>query len=155
MQVLYAEHSGFCFGVSRAIDLVNKAAERNRRVFTFGNIIHNEQVVNELASRGILAVETVQDLEAGDTLVIRAHGAPPEVFEACAKKGVSVIDATCPFVRRIHRIVERASAAGEPVVILGKPTHPEVIGIKSRAGERAATVRSADEAAARVRPHGF
>ena len=148
MRVLYAEHGGFCFGVSRAIDLVNRAAEQSPRVFTYGNIIHNEQVVNELASRGILAVESVQDLEAGDTLVIRAHGAPPEVFDACEEKGVRVIDATCPFVKRIHRIVERASAAGEPVVILGKPTHPEVIGIKSRAGERAVTVRSVEEAEA-------
>ena len=148
MRVLYAEHGGFCFGVSRAIDLVNRAAEQSPRVFTYGNIIHNEQVVNELASRGILAVESVQDLKAGDTLVIRAHGAPPEVFEACAQNGVAVIDATCPFVKRIHRIVERASAAGEPAVILGKPTHPEVIGIKSRAGERAVTVRSVEEAEA-------
>ena len=148
MQVYFAEHGGFCFGVSRAIDLVNKAAEQNRRVFTYGKIIHNEQVTDELASRGIFAIGSLDELQAGDTLVIRAHGAPQEVFRACEEKGVKVVDATCPFVKRIHRIVEQASAAGEPVVILGKAAHPEVIGIKSRADERAVTVGSAEEARA-------
>lgn len=146
MNILLAKHSGFCFGVSRAIELVNRAAETDARVFTYGKIIHNESVVNELASRGILAVESVDALSAGDTLVIRAHGAPPEVFAACAEKGVRVIDATCPFVKRIHRIVERAAEAGERVAILGKPTHPEVIGIRSRAGSDAAVLSCAEDA---------
>ena len=148
MQVLFAQHGGFCFGVSRAIDLVNRAAEQSDRVFTYGKIIHNEQVVGELEARGIRAVDGIDALEAGDTLVIRAHGAPPQVFDACRNKGVNVIDATCPFVKRIHRIVEHASAAGEAVVILGKATHPEVIGIKSRAGADAVTVGSLAEAEA-------
>ena len=125
MKVLLAKHSGFCFGVSRAIELVNEAAASDARVFTFGKIIHNERVVNELETRGIKAVDSLDALSAGDVLVIRAHGAPEDVFRACEEKGVRVIDATCPFVKRIHRIVGRASAAGERVVILGKPTHPE------------------------------
>lgn len=135
MRVLVAKHSGFCFGVSRAIELVNDAARDGARVFTYGKIIHNESVVNALEARGIHAVGSIDALQPGDTLVIRAHGAPPEVTKACEEKGVRVIDATCPFVRRIHRIVEKA--AGERVAILGKPTHPEVIGIKSRAGSDA------------------
>ncbi len=146
MRVYFAEHGGFCFGVSRAIELVNQAAEQKPRVFTYGKIIHNEQVTDELASRGIFAIEDLSALQAGDTLVIRAHGAPPEVFEACERMGVAVVDATCPFVRRIHKIVERARDAGEPVVILGKATHPEVIGIKSRAGRDAITVSSLADA---------
>ena len=146
MKVLLAKHSGFCFGVSRAIELVNKAAETNPRVFTYGKIIHNERVVNELEARGIRAVESLDGLRAGDVLVIRAHGAPEDVFRACAQKGVCVIDATCPFVKRIHKIVERAAAEGDRVVILGKPTHPEVVGIRSRAGENAVTISDAAEA---------
>ncbi len=146
MQVLFAKHSGFCFGVSRAIELVNKAAEGHARVFTFGKIIHNEGVVAELEQRGIFAVESVDALRAGDTLVIRAHGAPPEVFRACGEKEIRVIDATCPFVKRIHRIVERAAQNGERVAILGKPTHPEVVGIRSRAGENAAVLTCAEDA---------
>ena len=146
MKVCFAEHGGFCFGVSRAIDLVNEAAKGHPRVFTYGKIIHNEQVVDELASRGVRAIGDVNALEPGDTLVIRAHGAPTEVFRACEQKGVAVIDATCPFVKRIHRIVERASAAGETVVILGKSEHPEVIGIRSRAGKNAITIGSVGEA---------
>ncbi len=146
MQVLMAKHSGFCFGVSRAIELVNRAAEGDARVCTFGKIIHNEGVVRELESRGIFAVDSVEALSEGDTLVIRAHGAPPEIFRACAEKGVRVVDATCPFVKRIHRIVERANACGERVAILGKPTHPEVIGIRSRAGENAVVLTGAADA---------
>ncbi len=140
MRILLAKHSGFCFGVSRAIGLVNKAAEENARVFTYGRIIHNERTVGELEARGIHAVDSIDMLAAGDTLVIRAHGAPPEVFRACEEKGVRVIDATCPFVKRIHRIVGRAAEKGERVAILGKPEHPEVIGIRSRAGENAAVL---------------
>lgn len=148
MQVLLAKHSGFCFGVSRAIELVNRAAENDARVCTFGKIIHNEGVVKELENRGIFAVESVDALNAGDTLVIRAHGAPPEVFSACEERGVHVVDATCPFVKRIHRIVERAAANGERVAILGKPTHPEVIGIKSRAGKDAVVLTGVEDAEA-------
>ena len=148
MRVLLAKHSGFCFGVSRAIELVYRAAENDARVCTFGKIIHNEGVVRELEDCGIFAVESVDDLRAGDTLVIRAHGAPPEVFSACEEKGVRVVDATCPFVKRIHKIVERANAGGERVAILGKPTHPEVIGIKSRAGKEAVVLTCEEDAEA-------
>jgi len=146
MKVLLAKHSGFCFGVSRAIELVNEAAASNARVFTYGKIIHNERVVNELEARGIRAVDSIDGLSPGDVLVIRAHGAPEEVLSACAEKGIRVIDATCPFVKRIHRIVESADAAGDRVIILGKPSHPEVVGIKSRAGKNAVTVSDASEA---------
>lgn len=150
MQVLFAKHSGFCFGVSRAIELVNGAAAENARVFTFGKIIHNEGVVAELEARGIFAVESLDTLSEGDTLVIRAHGAPPEVFCACEEKGVRVVDATCPFVKRIHRIVEQAAQKGERVAILGKPTHPEVVGIRSRAGENAVVLTGTEDAEALV-----
>ncbi len=146
MRVLMAKHSGFCFGVSRAIERVNAAAETGAHVFTYGKIIHNEGVVAELEARGIHAVDSIEGLHAGDTLVIRAHGAPPEVFSACGQKGVRVIDATCPFVKRIHRIVEQAAEKGERVAILGKPVHPEVIGIKSRAGENAVILTGPEDA---------
>ena len=146
MRVLFAKHSGFCFGVSRAIELVNGAAEQNARVFTYGKIIHNEGVVAELEARGIHAVEFLDALSAGDTLVIRAHGAPPEVFRTCEEKGVRIVDATCPFVKRIHRIVEQAAGNGERVAILGKPTHPEVVGIRSRAGKNAVVLTGTADA---------
>ncbi len=148
MRILAAKHSGFCFGVSRAIELVNEAAKGDSRVFTYGKIIHNESVVKNLEARGIRAIDSTDTLEAGDTLVIRAHGAPPEVFRICEEKNVRVIDATCPFVKRIHKIVERAAAAGERVAILGKPTHPEVIGIRSRAGANAVILTGPEDARA-------
>ena len=108
MRVLLAKHSGFCFGVSRAIELVYRAAENDARVCTFGKIIHNEGVVRELEDCGIFAVESVDDLRAGDTLVIRAHGAPPEhhalsgnrtiplLFFSLLRKNQSLADALFP-----------------------------------------------------------
>ncbi len=146
MRLLVAKHGGFCFGVSRAIRLVNEAAQTEARVFTYGRIIHNEHVVNDLEARGIRAIGSLDEIGAGDTLVIRAHGAPPEVFSACEEKGVRVIDATCPFVKRIHRIVEQAAERGERVAILGKPEHPEVIGIFARAGSDAAILTGTEDA---------
>ena len=157
MKVLVGEHSGFCFGVQRAVDLAQKAA-LNGVVYSYGNIIHNEDVVEQLRREGVVPIEDVSALHAGDTLVIRAHGAPPALYRECEKKGVRVIDATCPFVMRIHRIVERAAANGERILIAGKADHPEVIGIVGSAGENvrvletpeAAQTEKADQAATLV-----
>ena len=148
MQLLLAKHSGFCFGVSRAIELAKQASEGSSRVFTYGALIHNERVVEQLKSQGIVPIESLDSLKPGDTLVIRAHGAPPEVQASCEANGVHVIDATCPFVMRIHKIVERAAKDGACVVILGKPSHPEVVGIFSRAGSNARIVQDEREAEA-------
>jgi len=134
---------GFCFGVRRAVDLAR--AQAVRPVYTYGKLIHNETVVAELAGEGIFAVEDLSSLQSGDTLIIRAHGAPPVIFSDCAARGVTVVDATCPFVRRIHRIVEDAQAR---VFIAGKAAHPEVIGIRSRAGEDCVVLESAADAMA-------
>lgn len=146
MKVLVAKHSGFCFGVSRAVEMAERLGAQSDRVRTFGNIIHNERVVEELKEKGVLPVEDLDGLSKGDTLIIRAHGAPPRIFEACQARGIETVDATCPFVKRIHRLVERAAKEGRRVFILGKPTHPEVIGIKERAGEHVTVLSSLEEA---------
>ena len=134
MQVIVAKNLGFCFGVRRAVEIAEK---QRAPVFTYGNIIHNEQVVQELRTKGIVPVSDLETLAPGDSLVIRAHGAPPELFAVCAEKGIAVVDATCPYVKRIHRIVEQAGASGQPVFIAGKPDHPEVVGIAGWAGQAA------------------
>ncbi|MDO4564334.1 MAG: bifunctional 4-hydroxy-3-methylbut-2-enyl diphosphate reductase/30S ribosomal protein S1 [Clostridia bacterium] len=133
MKVILAQNMGFCFGVRRAVEMARSQAKRP--VYTYGAIIHNESVVEELKAEGIIPIESMNGLGAGDTLVVRAHGAPPALFERCADLGIEVVDATCPFVKRIHRIVERASAAGLRVFIAGKRDHPEVLGTASRAGD--------------------
>ena len=148
MRILVAKNSGFCFGVRRAVDMATELAGRGKPVYTYGHIIHNETVVEQLKEQGILPAESVDALNAGDTLIVRAHGAPPELYSACSERGIRLVDATCPFVKRIHRIVEKAHAEGRTVLIAGKPDHPEVIGIRGWAGDGAAVFRTADEAEA-------
>ena len=128
MRVIVARNAGFCFGVRRAVELARQEARDRGRVYTWGKLIHNDAVVEELAGEGILPVDSLESLRPGDTLIIRAHGAPPSLFEDCASRGIRTVDATCPFVHRIHPIVREAAEKGIPVYIAGKRTHPEVMG---------------------------
>jgi len=144
MRILVGKHSGFCFGVKRAVEMAQEEAKQGK-VYTYGNIIHNETVIEELRQQGIEPVQTLEGLQAGDTIIIRAHGVPPEVYAACETRGIRVVDATCPFVRRIHRLVSKAADAGRHVFIVGKADHPEVIGIYGHAGARAAVLETAED----------
>ena len=123
-----ADSAGFCFGVQRAVDAVNELLEQGRRVCTLGPIIHNPQMVESLAKRGVEIVEKPEDSPHDATLVIRSHGVPQSVYDDIEKQGLSVHDATCPFVAKIHRIV--SEAVGAFVLIAGDEGHPEVIGIR-------------------------
>lgn len=143
MRILLAKNSGFCFGVRRAVEMAEQCAAECGTVYTYGNIIHNESVVRELAEKGVHSVDSLESLNAGDTLIIRAHGAPPDVYDACEKKGIRLIDATCPYVKRIHNIVQKAAESGNTVLIAGKANHPEVIGIRGWAGGNAFVLESA------------
>ena len=147
MRVIVAKNAGFCFGVRRAVDLAKQEAEARGRVYTWGKLIHNEDVVQSLAAEGILPVEALDELQAGDTLIIRAHGAPPSLFEACEERGIRTMDATCPFVARIHPIVQAAAQADIPIYIAGKRTHPEVIGTAGWAQGKAVVLETPEEAA--------
>ncbi len=146
MRVIVARNAGFCFGVRRAVELARAEARRCGRVFTWGKLIHNESVVQALSEEGILPVDTLEGLTAGDTLIVRAHGAPPALFAACQERQIRTVDATCPFVERIHPIVQAAARRGIPVYIAGKRTHPEVIGTAGWAEGRAVVLESAREA---------
>lgn len=149
MRVVLAKSAGFCFGVRRAVDTVYEKLSCGEPIYTYGPIIHNEEVVDDLARRGVEVVGSVGELEGRErgTVVIRAHGAERGVAEAIEALGFSVEDAACPFVKKIHRIVERYSAEGCQVVIVGDGSHPEVRGIKSWAvGQPAAVVSTPGEA---------
>ena len=152
MKILLAKNSGFCFGVRRAVDMAESLADPNRPVYTYGHIIHNEIVVQKLREMNVFPAESLDHLQAGDTLIVRAHGAPPSLYTECEARGIRLIDATCPFVMRIHKIVQQAATEGRQVLIAGKPDHPEVIGIVSRAGSDAVVIESAGEAQ-RLQPH--
>ena len=148
MRVVVAKNAGFCFGVRRAVDMARREARERGRVYTWGKLIHNEGVVNDLMAEGILPVDSLEGLAAGDTLIVRAHGAPPSLYNECERRGIRTVDATCPFVERIHPIVRAAVQSGVPVYIAGKRTHPEVIGTAGWADGKAVILESAAEAEA-------
>lgn len=131
MEVLLAKSAGFCFGVKRAVDQVYELAQTGRRIYTFGPIIHNEEVVGDLEKKGVSVIADETEL-AGikeGVVVIRSHGVAKSVYEQIERQGLECVDATCPFVKRIHNIVEKESTAGKQILIIGNAGHPEVEGI--------------------------
>ena len=130
-EIILARSAGFCFGVERAVDMVYEQIKKGGNIYTYGPIIHNENVVDDLASKGVRIIDGIKDIEGHEpgTVIIRSHGVERVVYEALEKNNMSVVDATCPFVLKIHRIVEEACLNGEQVVIIGSGDHPEVQGI--------------------------
>lgn len=126
MKILVAKSAGFCFGVKRAVDLLYAA---DRPTVTLGPIIHNRQVVDDLARRGVRVVDSVSDTPPGADLAIRTHGVPQAVVEQARRQGINCVDLTCPFVKKIHTIVQQKSREGYTIVIVGDRNHPEVTGI--------------------------
>ena len=131
MEVTLAKTAGFCFGVKRAVDKVYELADKEDKVYTFGPIIHNEEVVRDLESKGVQVLNSSDELtEVTDGIVvIRSHGVPKEVYQLMEEKQIRYADATCPFVRKIHKLVEKHSREGRRIVIVGNDHHPEVEGI--------------------------
>ena len=148
MKVIKAKTAGFCFGVKRAVDTVYKQVDTcNGPIYTYGPIIHNEEVVKDLESKGVVVLRTEEDLDNifEGTVIIRSHGVKKRIYDKLETKGIRVVDATCPFVKKIHNIVQKESAAGKYILIIGNPDHPEVIGIRGWAGEHAAVIQNADD----------
>ncbi|NMP37909.1 MAG: bifunctional 4-hydroxy-3-methylbut-2-enyl diphosphate reductase/30S ribosomal protein S1 [Clostridiales bacterium] len=133
MKITLAKTAGFCFGVDRAINMIHSMLDSGSRVCTLGPIIHNPQVIEELEQKGVNVVSSPEEVEPGHTLVIRTHGVPKALMESVSAAGTEYADATCPFVKKIHRIVAENSAPDIPVLIAGNASHPEVEGIKSYA----------------------
>ena len=129
MSVRVAKSAGFCFGVSRAVELVEQAAQAGKKVATLGPIIHNRHVVDKFEKMGVRVIDTPEEALPGETVIIRSHGVSRGVYERLERQNVEIIDATCPFVKRIHTIVSRAEEEGRLPIIIGTPTHPEVEGI--------------------------
>ena len=129
MKITLAKTAGFCFGVNRAVSMVEELAQNSEKVCTLGPIIHNEQMVNELSEKGVRVIETPEEAKEDDTLVIRSHGVPADIFERAEKTGAKVVDATCPFVAKIHKIVREHSGRDNVILIAGDKAHHEVIGI--------------------------
>lgn len=130
MSIKLAKYAGFCFGVKRAMDIVFEHAETSvGKIYTLGPLIHNEQVVKHLENKGVFAVNSVEDIPNGSTVIIRTHGIPEDYYNQLENKNCNIIDATCPFVKKIHKIVHENYKQNKQVIIVGDKNHPEVIGI--------------------------
>ena len=152
MEVKLAKSAGFCFGVNKAMEKVYEQIEnpQGKKIYTYGPIIHNEEVVKELAAKGVEVIDSLEELKTKEKgiLIIRSHGVAKDVQDQMTGAGFTVIDATCPFVKRIHKIVEKESAQNHKIVIIGSPVHPEVEGIKGWCGEDVFIVETTEEAEA-------
>lgn len=130
MRVILAKTAGFCFGVDRAVNMAYELANSGARAATLGQLIHNSLVTDDLAAKGVRIISSPDEAQRGETVIIRAHGVAAEVYEELKGTGAEICDATCPFVKKIHRIVAENSGEDTEVFIAGDPNHPEVIGIK-------------------------
>ena len=151
MEVVLAKTSGFCFGVRRAVDTVYEQIDQSEKtgaIYTYGPIIHNEEVVKDLEKKGVTVLGSKEELEALDkgSVVIRSHGVSQDIYELIENKGLVCIDATCPFVKRIHKIVEKESQNGCQIIIIGNDGHPEVEGIKGWSKTPAVVIESPEQA---------
>lgn len=146
MEIILAKTAGFCFGVNNAIKTLDRAIEEKEGlVYTLGDIIHNKQVVDYYKKRGVKVAHSVEEIREGSCVVIRAHGVSLQVIEELKLKNVLVYDATCPYVKKIQRLVQEKYREGKEIVILGSKEHPEVIGINGYCSNRAHIVEDASE----------
>lgn len=147
MQVLLANEYGFCFGVERAVEMVEEAIGDGDTVRALGPLIHNEQEMQRLAHEGVTTIKDPIEIGRNETAVIRAHGVTPEVQKTLEALAEKVVDATCPFVTRVQKLAARAAGEDRHVVIIGSPEHPEMIGVKGYAPEHAFVIKDETEVA--------
>jgi (E)-4-hydroxy-3-methyl-but-2-enyl pyrophosphate reductase len=145
MKVLLADEYGFCFGVERAVEMVEEALENGDTVRGLGPLIHNTQEMDRLQAKGVNTISEPVQIQRHETAVIRAHGVTPQVQHELEEKAAKVVDATCPFVTKVQKLASRAAAQDRHVVVVGNPEHPEMIGVVGYAPEHAFVVRDAEE----------
>ena len=146
MEVIRAKTAGFCFGVERAVNTVYEQIKKHQdaSIYTYGPIIHNEEVIKDLQKKGVQVLRSEEELDAlkEGVVIIRSHGVEKRIYDKLNAKGITIVDATCPFVKKIHNIVQRESADGKYIVIIGNPDHPEVQGIRGWAGDRVSVIQN-------------
>jgi len=150
MKITLAQTAGFCFGVERAVEAVYEEVEKSegQQIYTYGPIIHNEEVIKDMRSKGIIVLKGEEELAQVESgiVIIRSHGVPKRIYKKLENKGITCVDATCPFVKKIHNIVEEQQKSGRKIIIIGNSTHPEVEGIIGWAGDEAIVISSKEEA---------
>jgi len=146
LDIKLAKTAGFCFGVARAVDRAYQCANEETKYCTLGPIIHNAQVVEDLCQKGVTVIENIEDLPSGATVIIRTHGVPKAMYQKLEAQHIPYLDLTCPFVKKIHNLVDRHRQDGYQIVIIGDPTHPEVIGINGWCDNSALIIQTPEEA---------
>ncbi|WP_026477893.1 4-hydroxy-3-methylbut-2-enyl diphosphate reductase [Alkaliphilus transvaalensis] len=144
MKVILAEYSGFCFGVKKAIDTAFDEIRENKnhqKIYSLGPLIHNPQVVQELKQNGVEVIENLEEINEGN-VIIRSHGVPERIYQVAEEANLKLTDSTCPFVRRIQKIVKEYYDKGYQIVIIGDPNHPEVIGINGWCNDEGIIIES-------------
>lgn len=149
MKIIISEHSGYCYGVKRAVNMLEKLITEENHVYTLGPIIHNKQVTDYYEERGVHTIECIsevpEDLTGHSKIVIRSHGAPKRVYDEAEQLGVEVYDATCPYVKKIQNTVSSYASKGYNIIIVGNAKHPEVIGINGWCDDKALIVDHPDQ----------
>ena len=148
MEVTVAKTAGFCFGVKRAVEKVYEQIGKSEKpIYTYGPIIHNEQVVGDLREKGVEVIDSLEELKTicDAVVVIRSHGVGKNVYDILKENDVDIVDATCPYVKKIHRIVEKQTAEGRRVLIVGSEDHPEVQGIKGWGDDRTVVIENTED----------
>ena len=148
MEVIVAKTAGFCFGVERAVNQVyDQIKNGSGPIYTLGPIIHNEEVVRDLEEKGVKVLNSENEISAltEGTVIIRSHGVGKHIYDMLKAQGVQIVDATCPFVKKIHRIVQEQNLQGRRVIIIGDETHPEVEGIKGWGDARTMVVKNEEQ----------
>lgn len=148
MEVIVAKTAGFCFGVERAVNQVyDQIKNENGPIYTLGPIIHNEEVVRDLEEKGVKVLNSENEILTltEGTVIIRSHGVGKHIYDMLKAQGVQIVDATCPFVKKIHRIVQEQNLQGRRVIIIGDETHPEVEGIKGWGDARTMVVKNEEQ----------
>ena len=150
MEVRLANTAGFCFGVKRAVETVYEQVEKHegKPIYTYGPIIHNQEVIKDMKEKGVSVIDSEEELKklSSGVVIIRSHGVPKLIYELLEEQGLECVDATCPFVKKIHRIVEEESKKGKYIVIIGDANHPEVQGIRGWSEKEVTIIKTEEEA---------
>lgn len=147
MKILIADNAGFCFGVKRAVKVAYDQINRddNRRTYTYGELIHNPQVVRDLEDKGIKTIDGIDNLKENDRIIIRTHGIPEKTYKDLKEKKIELVDMTCPFVKRVQKIVNGYHKKGYTIVIIGDKNHPEVVGVNGWCDNSAYVIESVND----------
>lgn len=148
MDIKLANSAGFCFGVKRAMDTVYNEIKNDQKVYTFGPIIHNDEVVNDLKEKGVEVIHDIEELNniTEGTIIIRSHGVSEDIYYIIKNKGLKLVDATCPYVLKIHKAVKKQLEDGREIIIIGNESHPEVQGIKGWCNNKAIVIETISDA---------